>query len=33
MRSPGVGVTDAQAIIAENGLDMTRFPTPAHLAS
>ncbi len=30
---PGVGVTAAQAIIAEIGLDMTRFPTPAHLAS
>jgi Transposase IS116/IS110/IS902 family len=29
---PGVGVTAAQAIIAEIGLDMTRFPTPAHLA-
>lgn len=30
---PGVGVTAAQAIIAEVGLDMSRFPTPAHLAS
>jgi len=30
---PGVGVTAAQAIIAEIGLDMSRFPTPAHLAS
>ena len=30
---PGVGVTTAHAIIAEVGLDMTRFPTPAHLAS
>jgi transposase len=30
---PGVGVTTAQVIIAEIGLDMTRFPTPAHLAS
>ena len=30
---PGVGVTAAQAIIAEIGLDMTRFPTPDHLAS
>jgi transposase len=30
---PGVGVTAAQAIIAEIGLDMTRFPTPAHLCS
>jgi transposase len=30
---PGVGITAAQAIIAEIGLDMSRFPTPAHLAS
>jgi transposase len=30
---PGVGLTAAQTIIAEVGLDMTRFPTPAHLAS
>ena len=30
---PGVGVTSAQVIIAEIGLDMSRFPTPAHLAS
>jgi transposase len=30
---PGVGPTAAQTIIAEIGLDMTRFPTPAHLAS
>lgn len=30
---PGVGVTTAHAIIAEIGLDMTRFPTAAHLAS
>ncbi len=30
---PGVGVTAAQIIIAEIGLDMSRFPTPAHLAS
>ena len=32
---PGVGVTiaEAEAIIAEIGLDMTRFPTAAHLAS
>ncbi len=30
---PGVGVTAAQVIIAEIGLDMSRFPTPAHLVS
>lgn len=30
---PGVGPTAAHVIIAEIGLDMTRFPTPAHLAS
>jgi transposase len=30
---PGVGATAAHAIIAEIGLDMSRFPTPAHLAS
>lgn len=30
---PGVGVTAAEGIIAEIGVDMTRFPTPAHLAS
>lgn len=30
---PGVGLTTARTIIAEVGLDMTRFPTPAHLAS
>jgi len=30
---PGVGVTAARVIIAEIGLDMSRFPTPAHLAS
>jgi len=30
---PGLGVTTAQVIIAEIGVDMTRFPTPAHLAS
>jgi len=30
---PGVGTTTAQVIIAEIGVDMTRFPTPAHLAS
>jgi transposase len=30
---PGIGVTAAQAIIAEIGLDMSRFPTAGHLAS
>jgi transposase len=30
---PGVSPELAMAIIAETGLDMTRFPTPAHLAS
>jgi transposase len=30
---PGGGVTAAQVIIAEIGVDMSRFPTPAHLAS
>jgi transposase len=30
---PGIGVTAARAIIAEIGLDMTRFPTAGHLAS
>jgi len=30
---PGIGVTAAHTIIAESGVDMTRFPTPAHLAS
>jgi transposase len=30
---PGVGAIAAAVIIAEVGLDMTRFPTPAHLAS
>jgi len=30
---PGIGVTAAHTIIAEIGVDMTRFPTPAHLAS
>jgi transposase len=30
---PGIGLTAAAAIIAEIGLDMTRFPTPAHLAA
>jgi transposase len=30
---PGIGATAAAIVIAEIGLDMTRFPTPAHLAS
>jgi transposase len=30
---PGVGPAAAHVIIAEIGLDMTRFPTPGHLAS
>src|SRR5688500_17923572 len=30
---PGVGPAAAQMILAEIGTDMTRFPTPAHLAS
>jgi transposase len=29
----GIGEHNAQAILAEIGLDMTRFPTPAHLVS
>jgi len=30
---PGIGPATAAVIIAEIGADMTRFPTPAHLAS
>ncbi len=30
---PGLGAIGASAVIAEIGLDMTRFPTPAHLSS
>src|SRR5690606_9968341 len=30
---PGVGKVAARAIIAEIGVDMSRFPTPAHLSS
>ena len=30
---PGVGVHNAQAILGEIGVDMSRFPTPEHLVS
>jgi transposase len=30
---PGIGAHAAQVILAEIGLDMSRFPTPAHLVS
>jgi transposase len=30
---PGIAVSVADVVIAETGADMTRFPTPAHLAS
>ena len=30
---PGVGATVAAVLVAEIGVDMTRFPTPAHLTS
>jgi transposase len=30
---PGIGARTAQAILAEIGLDMSRFPTPEHLVS
>jgi len=30
---PGIGPTAAAIILAEIGIDMTRFPTPAHLSS
>jgi transposase len=30
---PGVGKRTAEVVIAETGVDMTRFPTPGHLAS
>jgi len=30
---PGIGARNAQAILAEIGLDMSRFPTPEHLVS
>lgn len=33
MDVPGIGRISAEVIIAETGADMSRFPTPAHLAS
>ena len=30
---PGVGTVTAEVIVAEIGVDMSRFPTPAHLVS
>ena len=33
MTIPGIGAVTAVAILAEIGLDMTRFPTAAHLCS
>ena len=30
---PGIGPTAAAIIIAEIGVDMTRFPTPGHMTS
>ena len=30
---PGIGAHNAQTILAEIGLDMSRFPTPEHLVS
>lgn len=30
---PGVGIRSAQNILGETGIDMSRFPTPDHLAS
>jgi transposase len=32
LETPGIGPAAAATIIAEIGVDMTRFPTPAHLA-
>ena len=33
LQIPGVGLTAADVIVAEVGVDMSRFPTPAHLCS
>lgn len=30
---PGIGIPTADVVIAETGADMSRFPTPGHLAS
>ncbi|WP_082408917.1 transposase [Mycobacterium intracellulare] len=33
LRSPGIGAVAAAELIAEIGVDMTRFPSDAHLVS
>ncbi len=33
MTMPGVGATTAEVVVAEIGVDMSRFPSPAHLVS